>query len=66
MTMENLPRPWLLAALTGMSMTEIVRTEEDEQLDRSPRRPLPCPERRRPRLRGAERLRRFDDSATRT
>jgi hypothetical protein len=65
MTIEHLPRPWLLAALTGMSMTEIVQSEEDERLERSPRRPLPYPEKRRPRPREAERLRRVDDSTTR-
>jgi hypothetical protein len=65
MTIEHLPRPWLLAALTGMSMTEIVQSGEDERLERSPRRPLLYPEKRRPRPREAERLRRVDDSTTR-
>jgi hypothetical protein len=64
MTIQDLPRPWLLAALTGMSMTEIVRSDQaDDPADRPPR-PLPRAEKRRARLRVAERLRCSDDQAT--
>ena len=49
MTIENLPRPWVLAALTGLEITELTGLPADARAQR-PRpavRVLP----RRPRLR---------------
>jgi len=45
MAIENLPRPWLLAALTGLRIEELVAA--DERRWQEPRGELPRPERRR-------------------
>jgi hypothetical protein len=57
MAIENLPRPWLLAALTGLRVAELLGPESlllgPESLQRSdgpPHRPLPRPDARRRRL----------------
>jgi len=47
MAIENLPRPWILAALTGLRVAELVAVPEDEPADRQGRLPLPRPEARR-------------------
>jgi hypothetical protein len=38
MMMEHLPRPWYLAAMAGLSITELVRCEEEEPRERHGRR----------------------------
>jgi hypothetical protein len=38
MIMEHLPRPWYLAAMAGLSIAELVRSEEEEQRERPARR----------------------------
>ena len=49
MAIENLPRPWLLAALTGLKITELVSAQEGAE--RRPQGVAPRPEPRRRRLR---------------
>ena len=51
MAIENLPRPWLLAALTGLKITELVCPKEAEGAERRPQGVAPRPEPRRRRLR---------------
>jgi hypothetical protein len=51
MAIENLPRPWLLAALTGLKITELVSLEKAEAAERRPPGGAPRPEPRRRRLR---------------
>jgi hypothetical protein len=47
MAIENLPRPWVLAALTGLSIAELLPEDKDPR--QSPPRQIPRPEpRRRP------------------
>ena len=60
MAIENLPRPWLLAALTGIKITELVSLEETGGAERRPQGIAPRPEPRRRRLRGVTR----DDRAS--
>ena len=55
MAIENLPRPWLLAALTGLKITELVSLEEGERAERRPQGMALRPEPRRRRLRGLTR-----------
>lgn len=50
MAIENLPRPWLLAALTGLRLSELLAREEIGSPDRRPQHPLPRPEPRRRRM----------------
>jgi hypothetical protein len=50
MAIENLPRPWLLAALTGLRVAELLGPDDAVSTERSPQRPLPRPESRRRRL----------------
>jgi len=50
MAIENLPRPWLLAALTGLKIAELVSPGGDEGVERRPQgvaRPEPRRRRRR-------------------
>ena len=49
MAIENLPRPWLLAALTGLKIAELVSAQEGAE--RRPQGVAPRPEPRRRRLR---------------
>jgi len=59
MAIENLPRPWLLAALTGLKITELVSLEKAEAAERRSPGGAPRPEPRRRRLRpviGEDRL----------
>ena len=51
MAIENLPRPWLLAALTGLKITELVSLEKAEAAERRSPGGAPRPEPRRRRLR---------------
>ncbi|HSA82401.1 MAG TPA: hypothetical protein VLE23_16405 [Geminicoccaceae bacterium] len=51
MAIENLPRPWLLAALTGLKVTELVSLEGGAGADRRAPGAPPRPEPRRRRLR---------------
>jgi len=51
MAIENLPRPWVLAALTGLKVAELLAPPEDERSDGRRERALPRPEARRRRLR---------------
>jgi len=51
MAIENLPRPWLLAALTGLKITELASLETAEGAERRPPGGVPRPEPRRRRLR---------------
>lgn len=51
MAIENLPRPWLLAALTGLKITELVSLEGAEGAERRPHGMAPRPQPRRRRLR---------------
>ena len=53
MAIENLPRPWLLAALTGLKLVEFLPPEETRSPERRSERALPRPEPRRRRLREA-------------
>ena len=46
MAIENLPRPWVLAALTGLKVTELLALPEGKRADRR-ERPLARPEARR-------------------
>lgn len=49
MAIDNLPRPWLLAALTGLKVAELLGPDDTVSTERRPHRPLPRPEwRRRP------------------
>ena len=48
MAIENLPRPWVLAALTGLRITELL--SEDKDLRQGGPREAPPPEPRRRRL----------------
>jgi hypothetical protein len=50
MAIENLPRPWLLAALTGLRVAELLGPESLQRSDGSPHRPLLRPDARRRRL----------------
>jgi hypothetical protein len=50
MAIENLPRPWFLAALTGLRVAELVGPESLQRSDGPPHRPLPRPDPRRRRL----------------
>jgi hypothetical protein len=50
MAIENLPRPWLLAALTGLKVAELLGPEAPQRPERPPQRSLPRPESRRRRL----------------
>ena len=50
MALENMPRPWLLAALTGLRVAELLAADDALPSERSPQRPLPRPESRRRRL----------------
>ena len=50
MAIENLPRPWLLAALTGLSVAEMLDPDDRMPGERPPQRPVPRPEPRRRRL----------------
>jgi hypothetical protein len=50
MAIENLPRPWFLAALTGLKVAELLGPERSQRPERPPHRPLPRPESRRRRL----------------
>ena len=52
MAIENLPRPWVLAALTGLKVTELLALP-DERSDWRREGALPRPEARRRRLREA-------------
>ena len=54
MAIENLPRPWVLAALTGMKVTELLALPEDERTRWRRDDTLPRSQARRRRLRGAE------------
>jgi hypothetical protein len=56
MTIENLPRPWVLAALTGLKVTELLARPEDEgsQWRREGTSPRPPARRRRLREVSAE------------
>ena len=59
MAIENLPRPWLLAALTGLKISELLSLEPAEGAERRPHGGAPRPEPRRRRLRpvsGEDRL----------
>jgi hypothetical protein len=38
MMMEHLPRPWYLAAMAGLSIGELLRSEEEPPRDRQARR----------------------------
>jgi hypothetical protein len=51
MAIENLPRPWLLAALTGMKITDLLALEPAHGAERRPQGGAPRPEPRRRRLR---------------
>jgi hypothetical protein len=50
MTIENLPRPWVLAALTGLEITELTGLPADGRAQRQHPAVRTLP--RRPRLRG--------------
>jgi hypothetical protein len=50
MAIENLPRPWLLAALTGLKLVELLPPEATMSPERRSERALPRPEPRRRRL----------------
>jgi hypothetical protein len=47
MAIENLPRPWFLAALTGLRVAQLLGPDKRLPSDRPPQRPLPRPESRR-------------------
>ncbi len=49
MAIENLPRPWVLAALTGLKVTDLALPPEDRRPERPTQPPRPQPRRRRPR-----------------
>jgi len=51
MPIENLPRPWVLAALTGLKVTELLARPEDERSRWRREDTLPRPQARRRRLR---------------
>ena len=51
MTIENLPRPWVLAALTGLKVTELLARPEDGRSRWRREDTLPRPQARRRRLR---------------
>jgi len=53
MTIENLPRPWVLAALTGLKVTELLARPEDDRSRWRREDTLPRPAARRRRLREA-------------
>ena len=55
MAIENLPRPWVLAALTGLKVTELVDQPQDEPADGRREPSLPRSEARRRRLPDAPR-----------
>ncbi len=50
MAIENLPRPWFLAALTGLKVAELLAPADVGSTERLAKRPLPRPELRRRRL----------------
>ena len=61
MAIENLPRPWLLAALTGLSVAELLGPDDGRSTEPPPRRPPPRPQARRRQLGDAvDRDRRFE------
>jgi hypothetical protein len=60
MAIENLPRPWVLAALTGLKVTELFDQPEDGPADGRRERALPRPEARRRRAPDAPRDRRAE------
>jgi hypothetical protein len=51
MPIENLPRPWVLAALTGLKVSELLARPEDERSRWRREDTLPRPQARRRRLR---------------
>jgi hypothetical protein len=51
MTIENLPRPWVLAALTGLRMAELVAPPRQKRSDGQQARSSPQTEARRRRRR---------------
>ena len=53
MAIENLPRPWVLAALTGLKVTELLALPEDGRSGRRRDGALPRRQARRRRLREA-------------
>jgi hypothetical protein len=55
MMMEHLPRPWYLAAMAGLSIAELVRSEEEEPRRQGRRLARRCDRKRR---RPSERRRR--------
>ena len=56
MAIENLPRPWFLAALTGLKVSDLLEEPEPRGPERRPRRPSHAEaRRRRPRGGGAQR-----------
>jgi len=64
MTIENLPRPWLLAALTGLKVAELLGPDDSQPNGRPwQRRAFPRPDSRRRRLGEAPGRRRQLDSA---
>jgi hypothetical protein len=48
--MKDIPRPWLLAALTDVSINELARLDAQEPPEDVPERSLPRADERRPRL----------------
>jgi hypothetical protein len=50
MAIESLPRPWLLAALTGLKVAELLGPDDRQPTERPPQLPLPRPDSRRRRL----------------
>jgi hypothetical protein len=50
MAMKDLPRPWLLAALTDVPITELARLDADEPREDEEERQLPRADQRRQRL----------------
>ena len=51
MTIDNLPRPWVLAALTGLKVSELLALPEDDRSRWRREDTLPRPQARRRRLR---------------
>jgi hypothetical protein len=47
MAIENLPRPWVLAALTGLKVSELLALPEKQRADGRRERGLPRPDARR-------------------
>jgi hypothetical protein len=63
MAIENLPRPWLLAALTGLKLVDLLPPEATMSPERRSERALPRPEPRRRRLGDADGGRKLDPVA---